>query len=97
MVINGLATPRTEPVRATGHVNARPIACPLARADAAGGATATANLRHESVALGEAARAVLALLDGSRDTDAIARALAQGPAGGIAMLATLARAGLLLS
>jgi len=97
MVINGLATPRTEPVRATAQVSARPLACPLARADAARGATATANLRHESVVLGEPARAALALLDGSRDTDAIARALPQGPTPATAMLSALARAGLLLA
>ncbi len=97
MVINGLATPRTEPVRATAHVSARPLACPLARADAARGATATANLRHESVALGEAARAALALADGSRDLEAIERALPQGPMPATAMLSALARAGLLLA
>jgi methyltransferase-like protein len=97
MVINGLARPRTEPVRATAQVSARPVACPLARADAARGATATTNLRHESVVLGEPARAVLALLDGSRDTDAIARALPQGAAGAAAMLSALARAGLLVA
>jgi hypothetical protein len=97
MVINGLATPHTEPVRAVTYVSARPLGCPLARADAARGAAATANLRHESVALGEPARDVLALLDGSRDVEAIARALPQGPTPAIAMLSALARAGLLLA
>jgi 2-polyprenyl-3-methyl-5-hydroxy-6-metoxy-1,4-benzoquinol methylase/methyltransferase-like protein len=97
MVINGLATPRTEPVRAAAQASARPIACPLARADAARGASATANLRHESVVLGEATRDALALLDGTRDTDAIARALPPGPAAATAMLSALARAGLLLA
>jgi methyltransferase-like protein/trans-aconitate methyltransferase len=97
MVINGLATPRTEPVLATARVSARPVACPLARADAARGATATANLRHEGVVLGEASRAVLASLDGTRDTDTIARALPPGPTGAIAPLSALARAGLLLA
>jgi methyltransferase-like protein len=97
MVINGLARPRTEPVRAVAHVSARPLACPLARADAARGATATANLRHESVVLGEPARAVLALLDGSRDVETIARALPQGPTPASAMLSALARTGLMLA
>jgi methyltransferase-like protein len=97
MVINGLATPRTEPVRAAAQVSARPIACPLARADAARGASATVNLRHESVVLGEPVRAVLALLDGSRDLDALARALPPGPTSATAILSALARAGLLVA
>jgi hypothetical protein len=38
----------------------------------------TVNLRHERVALGDLARFVLPLLDGSRDADAIAGAIAHG-------------------
>jgi methyltransferase-like protein len=88
MVLNGLATSRTDPVRAA-QAGARPVACPLVRADAARGAAATANLRHEGVTLGEAARAVLARLDGSQDADEIEA--------DNTILPDLARAGLLLA
>jgi SAM-dependent methyltransferase len=78
MVVNGLATPRTDPVRAVAQPGARPLACPLARSDAARGEATTVNLRHERVELGDLARFVLPLLDGSRDAGAITAAVAEG-------------------
>jgi SAM-dependent methyltransferase len=81
MVVNGLATPCTEPVRAVPQPGDRPVACPLARSDAACGAATTVNLRHERVELVGLARFVLPLLDGSRDANAIAAAVAAGGLG----------------
>jgi methyltransferase-like protein len=76
MVAHGLATPRADPVPAAARAGARPIACPLARADAARGEPAVVNLRHERVGLDALARFVLPLLDGSRDADTISAAIA---------------------
>jgi SAM-dependent methyltransferase/methyltransferase-like protein len=76
MVAHGLATPRADPVPAAARAGARPIACPLARADAARGEPAAVNLRHERVGLDALARFVLPLLDGSRDADTISAAIA---------------------
>jgi trans-aconitate methyltransferase len=78
MVINGLAVPCTEPVAAVTEAGARPLACPLVRADAANGAAAVVNLRHERVDVDTLARFVLALLDGSRSLETIAAAMAEG-------------------
>jgi len=85
MVVNGLATPCTDPVPAVAQPGPRPVACPLARSDAARGAATTVNLRHERVDLGALAQIVLPLLDGSRDAGAIAAAVAEtARAGGLA-------------
>jgi methyltransferase-like protein len=85
MVVNGLAVPCTHPIRALARPGARPVACPLARSDAAQGAASTVNLRHERVELGRLAQVVLPLLDGSRDMGAIAAAVAEaGRAGRLA-------------
>jgi methyltransferase-like protein/trans-aconitate methyltransferase len=85
MVVNGLAVPCTEPVAAVAAPSARPVACPLARGDAARGAATTVNLRHERVELGAFAQFVLPLLDGSRDAGAIVAAVAEaGRAGRLA-------------
>src|SRR5262249_1874952 len=51
MVVHGLAAPRADPVPAAARPGAMPIACPLARGDAARGAPATVNLRHERVGI----------------------------------------------
>jgi methyltransferase-like protein len=77
MVINGLAVACTEPVAAVGQAGARPCACPLVRADAARGATAVVNLRHERVDVDALARFVLPLLDGSRSVEAVAATMAE--------------------
>jgi methyltransferase-like protein len=102
MVVNGLAVACTDRVAAVAKPGARPLACPLARSDAAGGAASTVNLRHERVELGSLARIVLPLLDGSRDADAIAAAVAEIEPGTAAdqvaaLLPALARAALLLA
>src|SRR5262249_52443000 len=57
------------------EVSARPVASPLARLQAAAGASAT-NLRHERVPLDEPDRPVLRHLDGSRDRAALLGLLA---------------------
>ncbi|HPS66364.1 MAG TPA: class I SAM-dependent methyltransferase [Holophaga sp.] len=71
----GLAQASLEPVGAQPGVSERPAACPLVRSDAACGARATANLRHEKIVLDPVARAVLRELDGTRDRAALAEAL----------------------
>jgi SAM-dependent methyltransferase/methyltransferase-like protein len=76
MAVNGLAIPRLEPVPACARVTDKPIACPFVRREAASGASTTANLRHEPVALAGLAGFVLPLLDGGRDADAIGAAIA---------------------
>jgi methyltransferase-like protein/trans-aconitate methyltransferase len=76
MVVNGLAIPRADPVPAVARAGARPVACPMVRAQAARGDATTVNLRHERVELDVLPRFVLPLLDGSRDTGAIAAAMA---------------------
>jgi SAM-dependent methyltransferase/methyltransferase-like protein len=75
LVLGGLATAGTEPVRAATSAAARPSACPLARADAARGDSATASLRHEHVGFDGLAQFVLPLLDGSRDAAAVTAAV----------------------
>jgi SAM-dependent methyltransferase/methyltransferase-like protein len=87
MAVNGLAIPRLEPVPACARATDKPVACPMVRADAAGGAAASANLRHERVELGPRAQVVLPLLDGTRDAATIAADL----------LPELARAALLIA
>lgn len=76
MVVNGLAIPRADPVPAVARAGARPVACPMVRAEAARGEATTVNLRHERVELDVLPRFVLPLLDGSRDASAIAAAMA---------------------
>ncbi len=78
MVVNGLATARLDAMTAVARPGRMPVACPMARADAARGAATTVNLRHERVALDGLAQTVLPLLDGSRDAQAISAALVQG-------------------
>jgi len=78
MVINGLATARTDAVPAVARTGPMPVACPMVRAEAARGAATTVNLRHERVELDSFARIVLPLIDGSHDADAISAAIAQG-------------------
>ena len=105
MVINGLATTRLDAVPAVAHPGPLPVACPMARAEAARGAATTVNLRHERVTIGGLAQIVLPLLDGSRDLDAITAAIAQSGRDGrlaasgefAALLPALARAALLLA
>jgi SAM-dependent methyltransferase len=78
MVTNGLASPRMDAVPAVSRAGARPVACPMVRAEAARGEVSSVNLRHERVELGGLARFVLPLLDGSRDAAAITAAIMDG-------------------
>nr|WP_299908552.1 class I SAM-dependent methyltransferase [Sphingomonas bacterium] len=75
MVLAGMVTLSSEPVRAGRGDVAKPRAIALARADAADGAQATTNLRHEPVALNAAACALLPVMDGNRDRAALAKRL----------------------
>lgn len=60
-----------------GAVSARPVACPLARLQAAvGDGFRVTSRRHEVIAVTEFDRHLLALLDGSRDRDALLAGLA---------------------
>jgi methyltransferase-like protein len=56
--------------------SARPVASPLARLQATQGEKVT-NLRHEVVVLDSFSRQILPLLDGTRDREALAAALAK--------------------
>jgi methyltransferase-like protein len=74
-VLAGLIEARAAPVSAASAVAAHPVAAPWRRSDAAAGEATMASLRHESIALDEVARALLPLLDGTRDHAALADAL----------------------
>jgi methyltransferase-like protein len=56
--------------------SARPVGSPLARLQATQGEKVT-NLRHEVVVLDSFSRQILPLLDGTRDREALAAALAK--------------------
>jgi methyltransferase-like protein len=71
-------------------LSAKPVACPMLRADAAAGVLHSANLRHEPIRLDIVAQVVTPLLDGSNDRDAlIAATIAAADAGRV----TFQRAG----
>ena len=60
----------------------RPLASPLARAQSAAGLPAVSSLLHANVRLeGELEPGLLALLDGTRDREALAAALSSAAAG----------------
>ncbi|MGZ6642376.1 MAG: methyltransferase regulatory domain-containing protein [Solirubrobacteraceae bacterium] len=81
------------PARRAGE---RPLAPALARRQAAGGEAILTTLRHESVQIAdERARALLALLDGTRDRQALAAALGIEPSELDGALAELARLSLI--
>jgi predicted O-methyltransferase YrrM len=77
LVLAGLANASTEPVLAAAAAGAKPLACPLVRADASRGEPMTANLRHEPVELDTLAQHVLPLLDGSRDVEEVKATILQ--------------------
>jgi ABC-type cobalamin transport system ATPase subunit len=59
-------------------VGERPVASPLARFQLSLGLTMVTNQRHQSIDLPDpAARALVMLLDGTRDREALAAAMAQ--------------------
>ena len=71
----GLIEVQLHAPRFVPRVSERPVACPLARLQAADGERVT-NLRHRMVLLGGFERQILGLLDGSRDRAAVLDALA---------------------
>ena len=77
MALAGMVILSSEPVPAGRGKEATPRAIALARADAAEGAAATTNLRHEPVVLASLARALLPAMDGSNDRAALAHRLAE--------------------
>jgi 2-polyprenyl-3-methyl-5-hydroxy-6-metoxy-1,4-benzoquinol methylase len=82
MVLVGMITVASEPVRAAHDPGERPTASALARADAAVGSVFTTNLRHEPVVLDPATLALLPAVDGSRDRAALADTLANAALAG---------------
>jgi SAM-dependent methyltransferase len=68
----GMLALSSVPVRVGGADAAFPVAWPLARADAARGAPATANPHHIPIELDGSSRALLPLMDGTRDRAALA-------------------------
>jgi len=75
LVIAGMADLTTVPASPQMSLNDCPNALPLARADAAAGRSWTTNPRHEAIPLDIVQCAVLPLLDGTHDTDALVAAL----------------------
>ncbi|MEO7692276.1 MAG: methyltransferase regulatory domain-containing protein [Sphingomonas sp.] len=76
MMLAGMITLSSEPVRSGAASDSKPVAIAIARADAAAGAQATTNLRHEPMTLDPAARALLPVMDGSLDHAGLAERLA---------------------
>ena len=72
LIQEGMLALSIVPIRVAGAGAARPVAWPLARADAGRGAHDTANLQHMPVELNAASRALLPLIDGTRDRAALA-------------------------
>lgn len=70
-VLSGLFSARTRPIEAAAADAEKPKAIALARKDAAGGRTRSANLRHESVDLGVVAQHILPVMDGTLDRDGL--------------------------
>jgi methyltransferase-like protein len=86
MVLAGLATVSTVPVRVGRSGSPKPVAWSLARVDAAASLPCTTNPRHETVNLDVVKLALLPHLDGSHDRDMLAgRLLAAVREGRISM------------
>lgn len=75
MLLIGMAEVTTVPFAPQMTLDDRPRALGIARADASAGRTWTTNARHENVTLNVVQQAVLPLLDGTNDTDALVEAL----------------------
>lgn len=71
LALSGMCTILSESVPAASAAPKKPVAIPLARADAKNGETFTTNLRHERITYDALAQFVLPHLDGSRDLAAI--------------------------
>ena len=74
MTLVGMVTLSSEPIRA-GAVGEYPKAIAVARTDAADGGQSTTNVRHETIAIDPATRAILPAMDGTLDHVALARLL----------------------
>ena len=75
LIASARATVTTTPLRVGRADVARPVAFPLARLEAASGQPWITSRRHDGVALNPAVAALVPLLDGSRDRDALAQCL----------------------
>lgn len=75
LIVCGLALPSSVPVRTGKATAARPVAWPIARADAAAGWKSTTNLRHETVPLDIMTFELLPHLDGSHTRPMLAERL----------------------
>ena len=97
-VLLGLIEPLYRPLPCAARAGDRPATTPLARAQARGDEL-IATLRHECVDLDRDARAVLCLLDGSRDRSTLLGAVPSIGSAPVldALLDRFARAGLLLA
>jgi len=97
----GLVALTTHAPRIATAPGDKPRASPLARAQAAAGADEVTNLKHERIPVAEdMGKGLIALLDGTRDREALRRAMRDGGAGAVpgiaASLARLADLGLLV-
>lgn len=75
MLRAGLVRPASVSIRIGRADAARPVAFPLARADAAAGRRQTTSLLHEPVTIGAVEAVLLPLLDGTSDRGRLCRAL----------------------
>jgi protein-lysine methyltransferase-like protein len=75
LIVYGLGLPSSVPVRAGKATAERPVAWPIARADAAAGWKTTTNLRHETVPLDIITFELLPHLDGSHTRPMLAERL----------------------
>lgn len=82
MLLAGMVQVLTEPVALAAQAAAKPLALPLARADAAAGEQFTTNGRHEVVSLEAAARLLLPAMDGTRSRKALSDLLVKAAEGG---------------
>ena len=82
MVIAGMLHVSSEPVTAGPSISDKPCALALARADAASGSELTTNQRHEPVSLDPATRALLPMIDGTRDHATLTALLASAAIAG---------------
>ena len=87
LAAEGRATLSTLPLRVGRAADAKPKAWPLARAEAAAGLPGVTSLRHVTVALSKAERAIAAQLDGARDrielTQGVIAAIERGELAGL--------------
>ncbi|WP_310530900.1 class I SAM-dependent methyltransferase [Novosphingobium sp.] len=83
MAMSGMLFLQSEPVGCSTKPGDKPVASPVARADAEAGTAYTTNARHESVALDAGALVLLPLMDGAHDTKDLEEALLEAAQDGI--------------